>query len=121
MSAISVATDILSPDEDLLSLAQVAELLQVPETRVHHLLREHHLLAIRRNNNLMVPQLFFSDDAIAKHLPGLIALLRDGGYSVDDILRFLFTEDNTLPGRPVDALHGHLAREVMRRAQAMAF
>ena len=26
-----------------------------------------------------------------------------------------------LPGRPVDALHGHGAREVIRRAQAMAF
>lgn len=54
-------------------------------------------------------------------MPGVIALLSDGGYNDREILEYLFTPDDSLPGRPIDALHGHLAREVMRRAQAMAF
>ena len=48
-------------------------------------------------------------------------MLADGGYNDEEILAFLYTEDDTLPGRPIDALHGQKAREVIRRAQAMAF
>ena len=52
---------------------------------------------------------------------GGLAVLHDGGYTEIEILRWLFLADDSLPGRPVDALHGDLAREVIRRAQAMAF
>jgi hypothetical protein len=70
----------------------------------------------------VVPEVFLDDDdEVARFLPGLVAVLRDGGYRDDEILRWLFTADDTLPGRPADAIHGHRAREVMRRAQAMAF
>ena len=48
-------------------------------------------------------------------------MLHDGGYEDEEILRWLFTEDESLPGAPVAALHGDLMREVIRRAQAMAF
>ena len=34
---------------------------------------------------------------------------------------WMLADDPSLPGKPMDALHGHLAREVIRRAQAMAF
>ena len=70
---------------------------------------------------VVVPAVFLDDDEVVRFLPGLIAVLRDGGYRDEEILRWLFTEDDSLPGRPADALHGHRAREVMRRAQAMAF
>ena len=36
-------------------------------------------------------------------------------------MRWLFTEDPSLPGTPVDALTGNRSREVHRRAQALAF
>ena len=48
-------------------------------------------------------------------------MLYDGGFTEEEILAYLFTPDDSLPGRPIDALHGHGAREVIRRAQAMAF
>ena len=68
-----------------------------------------------------MPARFLDEDGqLNRFVPGAIALLSDGGYSDAEILDYLFTEDDSLPGRPVDALHGHLAREVMRRAQAMA-
>jgi len=83
---------------------------------------------------LMVPQIFFSESGhVAKHLSGLLAVLRDGGFDTTDILRWLFTADPTLTltrdgtretvtnARPVDALHAHQAREVIRRAQALGF
>ena len=71
--------------------------------------------------------------AVVKSLAGLLSVLRDGGYRDTEILRWLFTADPTLTltfdgtqevrenARPVDALHAHQAREVIRRAQAMAY
>lgn len=81
----------------------------------------------------MIPQVFFGSRDVVKSLPGLLALLRDGGYGDREILTWLFTADPSLTvtrdgvrdavphARPVDALHGHQAREVLRRAQAMAY
>ncbi|MCW2654843.1 MAG: DNA-binding protein [Mycobacterium sp.] len=82
----------------------------------------------------MVPQIFFTDGGqVVKNLPGLLAVLRDGGYRDTEMLRWLFTADESLTlsrdgsresmtnARPVDALHSHQAREVVRRAQAMAY
>ncbi|ANI92146.1 DNA-binding protein [Dietzia timorensis] len=121
VSKVPYTDDVLPSDADILPLPDVAERLGIVVTRVHDLLREGRLLAIRRDGIVYVPALLLSDEGIGKHVPGLISVLRDGGYTDSEILSFLYTEDDSLPGRPVDALHGHLAREVMRRAQAMAF
>ena len=83
-------------DETLLPFPDVAEKLGVPVTKV-------------------------GEDGLSKFVSGAITVLFDGGYDADEILAFLFTPDESLPGRPVDALHGQKAREVIRRAQAMAF
>jgi hypothetical protein len=48
-------------------------------------------------------------------------VLRDGGYADEEILRWLFEEDPSLPGTPIGALRSNRGREVKRRAQAMAF
>ena len=134
MSSIPAGDDVLDPDEPVYDLPRVAELLHLPVTKVHQQLREGHLLAVRRNGVPMVPQVFFTDSgAVVKSLPGLLGVLRDGGYRDTEILRWLFTADPSLTltrdgvrepisnGRPVDALHAHQAREVVRRAQAMAY
>lgn len=105
----------------VLNVPEVAEVLGVLVTRVMDDLNSHRLVAVQVDGVRQVPARFFTDGGeINRFIPGLVALLADGGYSDAEILEFLFTEDGSLPGRPVDALHGHLAREVMRRAQAMA-
>lgn len=122
MSSKYVSHDVLPADEPLLSLPEAAERLGVVVTKVMDLLNEHKIIAVQRDGVRYVPVAFFSKkkENTARFIPGVIALLSDGGYSDEEILTFLFTEDETLPGRPIDALHGQLAREVMRRAQAMA-
>lgn len=134
MSIIPAAEDVLEPDEAVYDLPTVASLLRVPITRVHQHLRERHLLAVRRAGNAVVPTAFFDDSGrIAKSLPGLLVVLHDGGFEETEIVRWLFTPDSSLTisrdgtteaqsnARPVDALHSHQAREVLRRAQAMAY
>jgi hypothetical protein len=51
----------------------------------------------------------------------VITLLRDAHYPDDDILAWLFREDDSLPGTPVQALRENRGREVKRRAQVAGF
>ncbi|MHC9296890.1 Rv2175c family DNA-binding protein [Mycobacterium sp. LTG2003] len=134
MSSVPAADDVLDPDEAVYDLAEVAGLLGIPVTKVHQQLRESHLVAVRRGGAVVVPKIFFDDTGhVVKALPGLLVVLHDGGYGNTEIVRWLFTPDSSLTitrdgstdrqdnARPVDALHSHQAREVVRRAQAMAY
>lgn len=134
MSSIPAGEDVLEPDEPTYELPDVAKLLGVPVTKVHQQLREGHLVAIRRAGDVVVPRIFFTESGqVVKSLPGLLMVLHDGGYRDTEIMRWLFTPDPSLTitrdgtrdaisnARPVDALHAHQAREVLRRAQAMAY
>ena len=134
MSSIPTAEDVLDPDEDVYDLPTVADLLGIPVTKVHQQLRERHLVAVRRAGTVVVPRAFFDDSGhLVKSLSGLLVVLHDGGYRETEILRWLFTPDPSLTitrdgtteprpnARPVDALHSHQAREVVRRAQAMGY
>ncbi|GAA2968269.1 Rv2175c family DNA-binding protein [Actinokineospora diospyrosa] len=122
VSSIPAAADVLDPDVPVLPLPDVADRLAQPITRVHQALRDHHLLAVRRKGVLVVPAEFLTDAGeVVKGLPGTITVLNDSGFSPDEVMRWLFTADDTLPGRPIDALRGDRGREVKRRAQALAF
>lgn len=135
MSSVPAVDDVLDPAEPVYDLPAVAELLGIPLTKVQQQLRDGNLIAVRRAGNPVVPQLFFSagTGGVVKSLPGLLAVLRDGGYHDGEILRWLFAADPSLTltrdgvrdrlpnARPIDALHSHQAREVLRRAQAMAY
>ena len=122
MSAIPFCDDILPADESVASLPDVATVLGLPVARVQQLLRENKLIAVRRADVICVPEKFLGTDGQPiKHLPGVLAVLLDGGYDHQAILRWLFTADDSLPGQPIDILRSPQAREVVRRAQAMAF
>ncbi|KUH83942.1 MULTISPECIES: Rv2175c family DNA-binding protein [unclassified Mycobacterium] len=134
MSSIPAAEDVLDPAEDVYDLPTVAEMLGVAVTKVHQQLRDGHLIGVRRHGAVVVPKIFFDATGhVVKALPGLLVVLRDGGYHDTEIVRWLFTPDASLTirrdgttdalanARPVDALHSHQAREVVRRAQAMAY
>jgi Rv2175c C-terminal domain of unknown function len=134
VSSIPAADDVLDPGEAVYDLPGVAALLGVPVTKVAQQLREGHLVGVRRDGAVVVPKMFFDDTGrVVKSLAGLLVLMHDGGYRDTEIVRWLFTPDPSLTirrdgaterkanARPVDALHSHQAREVLRRAQAMAY
>src|SRR5262249_48777403 len=99
----------------------VADRLGLPVTRVHQMLRDGQLLGMRRDGTVVVPAEFLSGPAIVKGLTGTITLLRDASYTPEEILRWLFTAEDSLPGTPIGALRSDRGREVKRRAQAMGF
>ncbi|WP_246466326.1 Rv2175c family DNA-binding protein [Allocatelliglobosispora scoriae] len=106
---------------DWVNLPDIAERFGLPITKVHQLIKEGSLLAVRREGVLRVPAELVANDIVLKHLPGVLTLLRDAGYNDEEALRWLYTDDDSLPGKPAVALGGDLAREVKRRAQALAF
>ncbi|WP_216897223.1 Rv2175c family DNA-binding protein [Nocardia alni] len=122
MSAFPCSDDVLPESVTLIPLPDVADQLGLAISRVHQLLRDHQIIAVRRDGFTGVPKDFFDPTgAVAKHVPGLITVMRDAKYSNEEILRWIYLNDETLPGRPIDAIHGPLAREVLRRAAADPF
>jgi hypothetical protein len=125
-------TDTTDPDTDSGLDALVGEWLDwaacgaelgVPASRVGRLVQEHQLAGAvpRPGAGQHVPRAFVHDGVIVKGVPGVITVLHDGGYDDRWIIRWLFTADDTLPGRPIDALRENRGSEVKRRAQALAF
>lgn len=106
-----------------LDWSQASAALGVSVSKVRQLIREHQLAAAVPSPGAgqQVPAALIMDGEIVKGVPGLLVVLHDGGYDDREILRWLFTPDETLPGRPIDALRENRGSEVKRRAQAMAF
>lgn len=121
MASCRVVNTPLSEDVATLPVMEVASRLAVPVSRVHQYARDGQLLAVRRDGAVVVPADFLDGNTVIKGLPGTITVLRDGGYSDEEILRWLFADDDSLPGTPVASLRAGRHREVKRRAQAMAF
>jgi hypothetical protein len=106
-----------------LNLPDVARALDLPITRVHSLISEKSLVSVRigDRNIRSVPADFLVDGALLDSLKGTIVVLADSGYGDEDIIRWLYTEDESLPGRPIDALREGRKTEIRRRAQAAAW
>ena len=108
---------------DWLDWAACGEALGISASRVRQLIREHQLAAVvpAPGAGQQVPAELVRDGEIVKGVPGVLTVLHVGGYADREILTWLFTEDESLPGRPIDALRENRGAEVKRRAQAMAF
>jgi len=106
-----------------LDWSQASAQLGVSVSKVRQLIREHQLAAAVPSPGAgqQIPAELVMDGQIVKGVPGVLTVLHDTGYDDRDILRWLFTADDTLPGRPIDALRENRGSEVKRRAQAMGF
>lgn len=124
MSETSVGTtgpDLPVEPSGWLTLPEVAARLNVSISKVHQMIRDRELLAVQRDGVRYVPSELVANPTVRKHLPGVLTLLHDAGYSDEEALRWLYQPDDSLPGTPASALGGGQAREVKRRAQALGF
>jgi transcriptional regulator with XRE-family HTH domain len=106
-----------------LSLRDVADRLGVSPNKVRQMVRDRQLSALRHSEarEPQVPAEMLDGAAVVKGLAGTLTLLADAGYDEEESVRWLFTADESLPGRPIDALRENRGTEVRRRAQALAF
>lgn len=122
-SSTSPGTDLDQLVGEWLDWSQAADLLGVSVSKVRQLIREHQLAAAVPSPGAgqQVPAALILDGEVVKGVPGVLTVLHDGGYDDREALAWLFTDDETIPGRPIDALRENRGAEVKRRAQAMAF
>ncbi len=108
---------------DWLTIPEIAEQLCLKVTRVHQMIADRALLALRHPETgvRMVPELFIDQAGPLKALKGTITVLEHGGFNDQEAITWLFTEDTTLPGRPIDALIQGRKTEIRRRAAALAW
>ena len=119
-------------DSDLEDL--VGEWLTVPDigermglrlSDVRQMIEDRQVLGVRigPRNVLSVPSKFFNEEGPLPELPGTFTVLGDSRMTDAQILRWLFTPDDTLPvqGSPMDALLAGFKTEVRRRAMEAAY
>jgi hypothetical protein len=96
--------------------------LGVSVSKVRQLIREHQLAAAvpTPGAGQQVPAELVMDGFVVKGVPGVLTLLSDGGWDDREMLAWLFTADDSLPGRPIDALRENRGAEVKRRAQVLS-
>ncbi|GAB3754064.1 Rv2175c family DNA-binding protein [Zhihengliuella somnathii] len=108
---------------DWLLLPDVAEELGLDIRKVHGLIRDGALVEHRIEERELraVPAAFLRDGAPLDSLKGTVTVLRDAGFDDAELIEWLFTPDDSLPGTPVEALREGRKTEVRRRAQALGF
>ncbi|WP_125777337.1 Rv2175c family DNA-binding protein [Antribacter gilvus] len=124
--------------DDWLTLPDLAEVLDIDLGKTRRLVQDRHLVGIKRGpgTTFQVPARFVvpdpdrrpragddGDDAdpggsiVIPTLRGTIVLLSDGGFTDPEIIEWLFTHEDALGTRPVDALASGRRAEVRRVAQ----
>ena len=106
-----------------LSLPELAESIGEPLGKVRQLVRDGKLVAISRGerSTKQVPGEFVRDGRLIKGLAGTVTVLRDNGFTDEEALRWLLSEDDGLSARPVDAMAEGRDTAVKRRAQVLGF
>ena len=107
---------------ELLTFPDIADALGVRVNRVHQLVRDGQLVAVQdEQGRKCVPALLVRDGAVVKWLPSVITMLRDARYADHEIVDWLFREDDSLVGSPIEALRANRGSDVKRRAQVAGY
>lgn len=106
-----------------LNLPAVAEALDIDIRQVHRLLDERALISLRigERNVRSIPADFIQDGLVVESLKGTLSVLKDSAFSDEESIVWLFTEDESLPGTPMNALRTGRKTEIRRRAQALGW
>jgi len=113
-------TDIYAKVAGWLSVPDVAELLDIPLGRVHRLIEDHTLIAIRRDGVVKIPAEILVDGEPLHSLRGTVSVLLDAGFSLEGACEWLYTENDSLAMTPMQALLAGRRAEIRRLAQALA-
>ncbi|MBA4247349.1 MAG: DNA-binding protein [Microbacterium sp.] len=104
-----------------LTVPDLVDVLQLSPGKVHRLIEDRHLLAVRRDKVLVIPEEFVLDGEPLKDLRGTLMLLADDGFSDDEAMQWMLEVNDLLGVSPIAALRAGRKAEVRRVAQALAF
>jgi len=104
------------------TVPELTEILGLTPSRIRRLIEDHALAAVRVDGVLRVPVEFLRDNEPMSELRGTLVLLEDSGFTNEEAVHWLLTEQELLGGvRPIDALRAGRKAEVRRVAQSLSF
>ena len=106
-------------DRTWLTVPDLAERLSLTPSRVRRLIEDRHLLAVRRDGVVVVPEVFLGEEGPMPELRGTFMVLGDNGFSDDEAVAWLLEPEDSLGAAPIDALRAGRKAEVRRIAQAL--
>lgn len=109
------------PNTQYLGIADLVDIFVSTPGKVHRMIEQYEIAAIRIDGVLKVPALFLLDNEPLPSLQGTLMLLNDAGYSNEEAVAWLFDADAGLDVTPIEALRLGRKTEVRRTAQSLAF
>ncbi|HWS51005.1 MAG TPA: Rv2175c family DNA-binding protein [Microbacterium sp.] len=109
-----------TPATAWLTLPDLVEALDEPLGRVRRLIDDHHLIGMRRDGVFAVPAVFIVEGHPLASLRGTIIVLKDAGFSDDEVIDWLLSEEESMGRSPIDALLAGHKSEVRRIARTLA-
>ena len=103
-----------------LTVPEVAEKLNIPTGKVHRLIQEHSLVAVKRSGVLMIPAEIVLETEPLPSLKGTVLVLLDSGFKLDEAIEWLYTPSDVLNQTPIASLLEGKKTPVRRLAQMTA-
>jgi hypothetical protein len=104
-----------------LTIPELVDTLGLGVSKVRRLIEDRTLLASKIDGVWKVPELFLRDNEPLAELRGTLVVLHDSGFSDDEAMHWLLTEEESLGAAPIEALRSGRKAEVRRVAQALGF
>jgi hypothetical protein len=107
------------PQTQWLTIPDLVEILGQSQSQVRRLIEDNALAAVRIDGILKVPAVFLKDGEPVHELKGTIVLLRDCGFTDEELVQWLLSQEESLETSPIHALSTGRKTEVRRIAQAL--
>jgi hypothetical protein len=104
-----------------LTIPDLVAALGITQSQVRRLIEDRAVLAARVDGVLQVPADFIKGGEPLGELRGTIIVLGDAGFTDDEAIHWLLTEEDSLGVTPIAALRAGRKAEVRRVAQALGF
>lgn len=104
-----------------LTIPELVDILGIGVSKVRRLIEDRSLLASKIDGVWKVPELFLRDDEPLVELRGTLLVLHDSGFSDEEAMHWLLTEEESIGTAPIEALRAGRKAEVRRVAQALGF
>ena len=110
-----------TPELTWLTIPDLTEILDLRVSQVRRLIEDRSLLARKIDGVWKVPDLFIVGGEPMHELKGTLVVLADAGFTDDEAMNWLLSEEQSLGVSPIAALHAGRKAEVRRIAQALGF
>ena len=109
------------PEVEWLTIPDLTEILGLKVSQVRRLIEDRSLLARRIDGVWKVPATFIVAGEPMHELRGTLVVLADSGFSDEEAMTWLLSDEESLGTSPIAALHAGRKAEVRRVAQALGF